>query len=175
MNPMEPSETQRAFILHWGEMGSKWGINRAVAQVHALLLVSDKPLQAQEICESLSLARSNVSTSLKELQSWGIIKLIHVMGDRREHFEADKDIWKVLSKIADKRIELEIIPTISILKSLEQQRDAQGNFKKLLKDFVEIFESGVSFYQRIRALPIPIVRRLLKLDRKLAQFLDGKE
>src|SRR5438876_11544634 len=82
------------FILHWGEMGTRWGINRTVAQVHALLYVSPRPLNAEEIAGTLSVARSNVSTSLKELQNWGLARVVHVLGDRRDHFETYKDVWQ---------------------------------------------------------------------------------
>src|SRR5688572_26727821 len=91
------------FILHWGEMGTRWGINRTVAQVHALLYLSPKALHAEEIAETLSVARSNVSTSLKELQSWGIIRVVHVMGDRRDHFESLKDVWELFQVIIAER------------------------------------------------------------------------
>ena len=121
---MELTESEKTFILHWGEMGGRWGINRAIAQTHAVLLVSSRPLHAQEICDALVIARSNVSTALKELQAWGIVKLVHVMGDRREHFEADKDTWNVLAKIAERRIELEIAPTVRLLQELIEKRDS---------------------------------------------------
>ena len=90
---MKLSPMQERFVLHWGEMGSRWGVNRTVAQIHALLFLSDRPLTADEICETLNLARSNVSTSVKELSSWGLVKMVHVLGDRRDHFETPKDIW----------------------------------------------------------------------------------
>ncbi len=90
MKPLSPIEEK--FILHWGEMGTKWGINRTVAQIHALLYVSAKPLNAEEISDALGVARSNVSNSLKELQGWRIVKLVHVMGDKRDHFEALPDV-----------------------------------------------------------------------------------
>ncbi len=93
------SPVQQQFILHWGEMGTRWGINRTVAQIHALLFISPKPLNAEEIAEALVVARSNVSTSLRELQGWGIVKLVHVMGDKRDHFESMKDVWEMFRPI----------------------------------------------------------------------------
>src|SRR5471030_1774960 len=87
------SPVEQKFILHWGEMGTRWGINRTVAQVHALLYLSPKPLNAEEIADTLSVARSNVSTSLKDLQTWRIVKVVHVLGDRRDHYESLKDVW----------------------------------------------------------------------------------
>src|SRR5947199_10189760 len=99
MNRLSP--IQEKFILHWGEMGLRWGINRTVAQIHALLYLSPKPLTAEEICELLGVARSNVSNSIRELQNWGIIKVVHVMGDRRDHFESMKDVYEMLQVVLD--------------------------------------------------------------------------
>src|SRR4051794_25409922 len=110
------------FILHWGEMGTRWGINRTVAQIHALLYLSPKPLHAEEIAETLGVARSNVSTSLKELQSWGIVRLAHVMGDRRDHFESMKDVWEMFRVIMDERKKRECDPTMQLLKELTVEK-----------------------------------------------------
>src|SRR5256714_13609554 len=100
---MELTPLNQKFILHWGEMGTRWGINRTVAQIHALLFLSPKPLNAEQIADALSVARSNVSTSLRELQSWGVIKVVHVMGDRRGHFESVKDVWEVFPVVLHER------------------------------------------------------------------------
>src|SRR6266851_3138085 len=99
MNTISP--IQQKFILHWGEMGARWGLNRTVAQIHALLFVSPKPLHAEEIAATLAIARSNVSTSIKELQNWGVIRIVHVMGDRRDYFEAMKDVWEMFRIVLD--------------------------------------------------------------------------
>src|SRR5437588_6191580 len=97
------SPVQKKFILHWGEMGTRWGINRTVAQIHALLFLSPKPLTAEEIAETLEVARSNVSTSLRELQGWGIVKVVHVLGDRRDYFESLKDVWEMFRIVCQER------------------------------------------------------------------------
>src|SRR5262245_23292092 len=107
---------QQKFILHWGEMGTRWGINRTVAQIHALLYLSPKPLNADDLVETLAVARSNVSNSLKELQGWGIVKRVHVLGDKRDHFESMKDVWEMFRVVLDERKRREIDPTISLLK-----------------------------------------------------------
>src|SRR3954470_12408075 len=107
---------QEKFILHWGKMGTQWGINRTVAQIHALLFLSPKPLPAEEIAETLSVARSNVSTSLWELQSWGIIKTVHVMGDRRDHYESLEDVWELFRIVLDERKRREVDPTLALLR-----------------------------------------------------------
>src|SRR5881628_1159381 len=113
MNALPPVEQK--FVLHWGEMGTRWGINRTVAQIHALLYISPRPLNAEEIAETLGVARSNVSNSLKELQGWGIVKLVHVMGDRRDHFESLKDVWEMFRIVLDERKKREIDPSLSML------------------------------------------------------------
>ena len=100
---MELTPVTKKFVLHWGEMGARWGINRTVAQMHALLFLSPRPLTADDICDTLGVARSNVSTSLRELQNWGIVKVVHVMGDRRDHFESMKDVWEMFRQVLDQR------------------------------------------------------------------------
>src|SRR3954465_15450676 len=106
---------QQKFVLHWGEMGTRWGVNRTVAQIHALLYISPKPLPAEEIAETLSVARSNVSNSIKELQGWRIVKLVHVLGDKRDHFESMRDVWEMFRIVLDERKRREIDPTIELL------------------------------------------------------------
>src|SRR5881398_3859719 len=100
---MELTPLTQKFILHWGEMGTRWGINRTVAQIHALLLLSAAPLHAEAIAETLGVARSNVSTSLRELQGWGIVRVVHILGDRRDHFETLKDVWEIFRIVAEER------------------------------------------------------------------------
>src|SRR5215470_4117528 len=111
--PLTPIEQK--FILHWGEMGTRWGINRTVAQVHALLFLSPRPLHAEEIAQTLSVARSNVSNSLRELQGWGIVRIAHVLGDRRDHFESVKDVWEIFRIVSRERKRREIDPTLRVL------------------------------------------------------------
>src|SRR6516162_2337804 len=112
---MRLRSVQQKFILHWGEMGTRWGINRTVAQIHALLYIAPRPLNAEEIADTLGVARSNVSNSLRELQSWRIVKLVHVLGDKRDHFESMKNVWDMFRIVLDERKRREIHPTIAIL------------------------------------------------------------
>ena len=112
---------EQKFVLHWGEMGTRWGINRTVAQIHALLYISPNPLHAEEIAETLGVARSNVSTSLNELQGWGIVKMVHVMGDKRDHFETLKDVWEMFRIVLDERKRREIDPTVALLRECAAQ------------------------------------------------------
>ncbi len=113
------------FILHWGEMGTRWGINRTVAQVHALLFLSPQPLPADEISATLAVARSNVSTSLRELQGWRIVRVVHVLGDRRDHFESIKDVWEIFRIVSEERKRREIDPTLKVL--AECVREVKSN------------------------------------------------
>src|SRR3954470_9814743 len=124
---MKLTPAKEKFILHWGEMGTRWGINRTVAQIHSLLHVSAKPLDAEEIAETLGSARCNVSTSLKELQSWGIVKVVHVMGDRRDHFESVHDVWSLFQIIMDERKKREIDPTIAVLRECTAAAAKEGD------------------------------------------------
>src|SRR4029078_12719600 len=118
---------QQKFILHWGEMGTRWGINRTVAQIHALLFISPKSLTAEEIMDTLVVARSNVSNSLRELQGWGIVKLVHVMGDKRDHFESMKDVWEMFRVVLDERKKREIDPTLHLLREcIEEAEQGKG-------------------------------------------------
>src|SRR5438874_9224928 len=134
---------QQKFVLHWGEMGTRWGINRTVAQIHALLYVSERPLNAEQIAETLGVARSNVSTSLKELQGWGIVKLVHVMGDKRDHFESMKDVWEMFRVVLDERKRREIDPTLRLLREcLEQAAKPKGTTdyaQQRLRDLYDFF------------------------------------
>src|SRR5688572_16242709 len=108
----------KAFVLHWGEMGSQWGVNRSVSQIHALLYLSDRPLHAEDIVDQLGIARSNVSTGVRELQSYGIVRRVHVAGDRRDHFVAETDLWDMLMRITAERKRREIDPTLVLLAEL---------------------------------------------------------
>src|SRR5882762_10413979 len=112
---MTLSKTAREFILHWGEMGNRWGVNRTVAQVHALLYLSTEPLTAEDISEALSVARSNVSTSLRELQNWQLVQATHQIGDRRDFFSTSHDVWQLFLTVVQQRVEREIEPTIATL------------------------------------------------------------
>lgn len=112
---MRLTPVMRKFVLHWGEMGTRWGINRTVAQIHALLYLAPRPLHAEEIASLLTVARSNVSTSLRELQAWGVVRVVHVLGDRRDHFETLSDVWQMFRIIMDERKKREIDPTLALL------------------------------------------------------------
>src|ERR1051325_3890963 len=146
---MKLSGVQQKFILHWGEMGTRWGINRTVAQIHALLYISPKPLHAEEIAETLNVARSNVSTSLKELQGWRIVKLVHVLGDKRDHFESMKDVWEMFRIVLDERKRREIDPTLQVLREsiaeAEKDRETDEYTEERLKELRDFFETTTTW------------------------------
>ena len=174
---MRLTPVQQKFVLHWGEMGTRWGINRTVAQIHALLYLAPKPLTADEICDTLGVARSNVSSSLKELQSWGVVKVVHVMGDRRDHFESLKDVWHMFEIVLDERKRREIDPTLKILREsvaeLEEGNGAEKYTKERLEEMLEFFEAVTSWYHEIRRLPKNAVVKFVKMGSKVKEFLGG--
>jgi DNA-binding transcriptional regulator GbsR (MarR family) len=172
---IELTDIQRRFILHWGEMGTRWGINRTVAQVHALLYLSTRPLDAEEIQDTLSVARSNVSGSLRELQTWGIVKMVHVMNDRRDHFESMKDPWEMFRVVLDERKRREIDPTLLMLREALAEMKSKGDKDSVtverldaLRDF---FEVTTSWYNMIRSWPTATLIRFMKLGDKVLKLL----
>jgi len=167
---------QRKFVLHWGEMGTRWGINRTVAQVHALLFISAKSLNADQITGILDVARSNVSTSLKELQGWGIVKRVHLMEDKRDNFESMKDPWEMFRVVLDERKRREIDPTMEMLKECiaETQKDRENDkyTEARLRSLQEFFTATTSWYLQIRKWPSSTVMRFVKLGDKAIQLLN---
>jgi DNA-binding transcriptional regulator GbsR (MarR family) len=166
------------FILHWGEMGTRWGINRTVAQVHALLLLSAKPLPADEIAHTLGVARSNMSTSLRELQNWGIVQVVHVIGDRRDHFASVKDVFAMFRIIARERKKREIEPTLRVLRDcLEESgkpKAADAYTLDRLGNLMNFFEVATNAYDQLEKLPTPAVLKLAKLGDKAFKLLGVK-
>jgi DNA-binding transcriptional regulator GbsR (MarR family) len=173
MNALTP--VQQKFILHWGEMGTRWGINRTVAQIHALLYISPKPLHAEEIVETLNVARSNVSTSLKELQGWGIVKMVHVLGDKRDHFESMKDVWEMFRVVLDERKRREIDPTLIMLRECiaeaGQSKEKDPHTKERLQALQDFFEATTAWYMQIHRLPTAALKRFIKLGDKALKLL----
>jgi DNA-binding transcriptional regulator GbsR (MarR family) len=168
----------RAFILHWGEMGTHWGTNRSVAQVHALLYLSERPLPADDIVDQLRLARSNVSTGLKELQGYGIVRRVHVENDRRDHFVAETDLWEMLIRISAERKRREIDPTIALLGELAQRLAKDESAPPQLRERVgrmhEFISTLATWYEQVRGLPKPTLVTLMKLGGKVARFVSPR-
>jgi DNA-binding transcriptional regulator GbsR (MarR family) len=169
------SPIAQKFILHWGEMGTRWGINRTVAQVHALLVLSEKPLPADEIAETLHIARSNTSNSLRELQNWGIVRVVHVLHDRRDHFASMKDVFAMFRAIAHQRKKREIDPTVHVLRDCLAEADkpkaADPYTRERLAELLDFFELAGAAYERLEKLPTPAVLKIVKLGDKALKMV----
>jgi DNA-binding transcriptional regulator GbsR (MarR family) len=172
------SPVAQKFILHWGEMGTRWGINRTVAQVHALLFLSPVPLPADEISTTLAVARSNVSTCLRELQGWGIVRVVHVLGDRRDHFESIKDVWEIFRIVAEERKRREIDPTLRVLAECvaESKANAQGDpyTRERLESMLEFLTVMTGLFDEVLRMPTTALKGVGKLRGKVFTLLGKK-
>lgn len=172
---MKLSPVQQKFVLHWGEMGTRWGINRTVAQIHALLYIAPRPLHAEEIAETLEVARSNVSNSLRELQSWRIVKLVHVMGDKRDHFESMKNVLEMFRIVLDERKRREIDPTIAMLEECiaetAGEKETDKSTEERLRELHRFFATTTNWYMQISKLPAAALMRFLNAGEKLFKSL----
>lgn len=170
------SPIARKYITHWGELGTRWGISRTVAQVHALLYLSERPLNAEEICETLEFARSNVSTALKELQGWGIVRIAHLQGDRRDHFESMKDVFEMFRVIMTERKRREIDPTLLLLREAAAEMgktrgSADAVTRERLEAMLEFFELSNSWIEQIQKVSTPNLLRAVKMGDKVFKLL----
>jgi DNA-binding transcriptional regulator GbsR (MarR family) len=165
------------FILHWGDMGSQWGVNRTVAQIHALLYVSERPLTADEIAAVLGVARSNVSNSIRELMGWDLIRRVPIMGDRRDHFEAESDVWELVRRIAAGRKAREIDPALAALRTCvaEAERDASVPpvAARRLKEMLEFTQTVDRWFQQMLTIPQPKLAALMRLGAKIIRYLPA--
>jgi len=155
------------FILHWGEMGTKWGINRTVAQIHALLFLSARPLTAEEIAETLAVARSNVSTSLRELQGWRIVRGVSVFGDRRQHFESMKDLWEMFRVISEERKRREFDPTVQVVRECVAEAKKSGAAdayaRERMEEMLEFIGTMSGLFDELRTLSPATIKGMAKL------------
>jgi len=175
----ETSERQLAaaverFVLHWGDMGSRWGINRSVAQIHALLYLAERPLTAEDIAETLGMARSNVSNSLRELGAWKLIRRAPVMGDRRDHFEAETDLWEMLTRIAQGRKERELDPAASAIRACRAEAEADERVSPVAKRRLEDMERFVGeierWYDQMLSVPPPKLMNLIRMGSRIVDL-----
>lgn len=173
---MKLTPISQKFVLHWGEMGSRWGVNRTVSQIHALLYISGKPMHAEEIAETLGVARSNVSTSLKELQNWKLVKVSHLMGDRRDHFETSLDVWELFRTIVRERKMRELDPTISTLReclaSPELPQEEQAAQQRIAETLA-LMETLTSWTDEMLRLEPATLMKLLKMGAAVQKFVRG--
>jgi DNA-binding transcriptional regulator GbsR (MarR family) len=168
------TDVQKRFILHWGEMGARWGINRTVAQIHALLYLSPRPLHAEEVATTLSVARSNVSNSLRELQGWGIVRIVHLLGDRRDHFESLTDVFQMFEIILAERKRREVDPTVEMLRTCLDERKADAFTTQRITAMLEFFETMMGCYDDLQRMPKGALSGVAKLRSKVKKLLVMK-
>ena len=171
---MHLTPAMERFVLHWGEMGTRWGVNRSVAQIHALLYLASEPLPAEDIADTLGLARSNVSNSLRELQNWELVQVTHALGDRRDHFHAEQDIWEILRVIVDGRKRREIDPTLNVLREFaagaDTDADTPPDVQARMVSMLEFLEELSSWYEQIRQMPRGALMKLMRLGVRLRKI-----
>jgi len=164
------------FVLHWGDMGSQWGVNRSVAQIQALLYLSERPLTAEEIAATLGMARSNVSNSLKELLAWKLVRRVPVLGDRRDHYEAETDLWEMVTRIAQGRKEREIDPAAAALRACLAEAEGDGRISPVahrrLAEMGQFIETVDRWYDQMLGVPAPKIMALMRMGAKVANLLS---
>jgi DNA-binding transcriptional regulator GbsR (MarR family) len=172
-HPLPPAVER--FVVAWGEMGEVWGVNRSVSQIHALLYLSDRPLTAEDIAERLRLARSNVSTSLRELLAWSLIRRVSVLGDRRDFYEAEADIFEMVRRIAANRKTREIDPAVSALRQCLAAADGDARVsteaQRRLRTMLDFTESVSRGFDEVLRLPTPVLAKLIKMGGTIARFV----
>lgn len=172
---MELNSISQRFVLHWGEMGSKWGVNRTVSQIHALLYLHGKPIPAEEIAETLGVARSNVSNSLKELQNWKLIHVVHMMGDRRDHFATSTDVWELFKIVVQERKEREFDPTINVLQDCLSSKDLDKEdpeVQQRIRDTLQLMASLSSWGDQMLSLDQKTFMKVMKLGAKIQHLIN---
>ena len=163
---MKLNPVTEKFILHWGEMGSQWGVNRTMSQIHALLYIIGKPLNAEEITETLGVARSNVSNSIKELQHWGLVQKVSILGDRRDHFSTNTDVWELARIIVIERQKRELDPTVQFLQELMDSPEFEhenNEVKTRIRETQEFVETVTTWSSEMLKLPTNALKKILKL------------
>ncbi|SEW46053.1 DNA-binding transcriptional regulator GbsR, MarR family [Cognatiyoonia koreensis] len=169
------SSAKAQFILYWGDMGSQWGVNRSVAQIHALLFLSIKPMNAEQITDELGIARSNVSNSLKELVGWKLIRRVPIRGDRREHFEAEADVWEMAMRIAQGRKEREIDPARTAIEACVTKAESEPGLDpevlRRLKDMQDFLNTADKWYSQMLGVPKKQLNMLMKMGDKVFSVL----
>jgi DNA-binding transcriptional regulator GbsR (MarR family) len=164
------------FVLHWGDLGSQWGVNRSVAQIQALLYLSDRPLTAEEIALTLGLARSNVSTSIKELLGWKLIRRVPIQADRRDHYEAETDLWEMVTRIAQGRKAREIDPAHAALRACVADAEADTRIDPValarLRAMLDFIDTLNRFYGQMLTVPKSTLTTLIKMGSGITKLLS---
>jgi len=172
---MKMTPAVEKYVLHWGEMGTRWGTNRTVAQIQALLYLSPTPLRADEIVDLLSVARSNVSTSIRELQSYGLVRMTHLLGDRRDYFESLHDVWELFRVIIEQRKQKELNPTLAMLKGcaaeVQAEKETDAITKERIQNMLEFVESTSNWYEQISEIPTSTLTKIMALGTKITKLV----
>jgi DNA-binding transcriptional regulator GbsR (MarR family) len=175
---MELKPVAQKFVLHWGEMGTRWGVNRTVSQIHALLYMAGRPMNAEEIAETLGVARSNVSNSLKELQGWKLVKVAHIMGERRDHFETSLDVWELFRTVVRERKEREFDPTVATLRECLASPDLGQEDKaaqERIAQTLALTETLTTWADEMLRLEPSTLMKLLKMGASVQKFVRGND
>jgi len=176
--PMNLTPLSQAFVLHFGEMGSRWGINRTVGQIYALLYVSPDPLCADDIVEKLGVSRSNVSMGLRELQTWNLVLLKHLPDDRRDFFTTPDDVWQILRTLAEERKKREVDPTLSVLREILMQNptdESERHAQARMAEMHGLIEQLTNWYDDVKKLETDRLATLLSLGARVTKFLEVKD
>jgi len=172
---MKMTPAVEKYVLHWGEMGTRWGTNRTVAQIQALLYLSPEPLRADQIVDLLSVARSNVSTSIRELQSYRLVRMTHILGDRRDYFESLHDVWELFRVIIEQRKQRELNPTLSMLRDcaaeINQEKDTDPVTKTRVANMLQFVETTSHWYEEISDIPTSTLTKLMKLGKRITKLV----
>ena len=174
---MQLSDTARRFVVHWGEMGSAWGVNRTISQIHALLYYHGRPLNAEDIADTLSVARSNVSTSLKELQNWGLVRVTHELGDRRDYFETSLDVWHLFVTVVKARKSREFDPTVHMLRGLVEApdfKDEPDDVQDRVRETLKLMATVSTWADEMLRLSPATVEKVLKLGAGVQRLLRSE-
>jgi len=172
---MQMTPAVEKYVLHWGEMGTRWGTNRTVAQIQALLYLSPNPLRADEIVDLLSVARSHVSTSIRELQSYRLVRMTHVLGDRRDYFESLHDVWELFRVIIEQRKQRELNPTLTMLRScaaeVDNEKETDPITKQRIRNMLEFVDSTSQWYEEISGVPTSTLTKLMAMGKRITKLV----
>jgi DNA-binding transcriptional regulator GbsR (MarR family) len=176
VNPQRLPAAVEQFVLRWGDMGSQWGVNRSVAQIQALLYLSERPLTAEDIADTLSMARSNVSNSIRELLAWKLIHRVPVLGDRRDHYAAEADLWQMVTRIAQGRKEREIDPAVAALRDVLAAAEGDPQVSSVARTRLREMQAFVAtidqWYAQMLAVPPHKIMALIKLGARVVNLLS---
>ncbi|KZE25273.1 DNA-binding transcriptional regulator GbsR (MarR family) [Crenobacter luteus] len=172
---MNLSPLNERFVLHFGEMGSRWGVNRTVGQIYAVLFLSPEPMNADQIVDALGISRSNVSMGLKELQSWRLVKLIHQAGDRRDYFETPKDVWEIFRTLAEEKRKREIEPTLTLLRDALMETpldEAERHAQQRMREMHQLIELATGWFDEVQRLSPDTLENLMRLGARVQKVLE---